>query len=232
MDNNKNIKKKFFDMTGGGIVVYIVAGRGSGKSTLIAGDKKLGLKGLLTNEYFFQYDFDIIFLIHEAYDKDYKYWNLNLNEDHIIEDCDFDNINAVYQYCKEQYKLDNETKSLIIFEDCLHKLQSMKYKRNENVLDEMVANSRGYNISILISTQSYKSVSTTFRNNIDYLISFDVRNNTEWNNLRKDFQPLSLNNKQWTELWKFIFKDKYDKMIFDVRAGKQIFYKNFNKLKL
>ena len=214
----------------GGKVIYVSAGRGSGKSGLIAGVKRLGIKGLLSDERFMRYRFDHIFLIHEAYSKDKEYHKLKLRNNHIIEDCSFEQIDAIYEWCKEAWEEDNNITTLIIFEDCLSKLQSFRKKTNNNILDEMVSNGRGYNISVLISSQMFKSVSTTLRSQIDFLICFDTRGNEEFERLRDAFKPRRIvSNKAWNIVWETVFQDRFDSMIMDVRAGEgHKIYRNFN----
>ena len=232
MKEQNLIPKKFFDFGGGGIVIFITAPRGSGKSTLVCGSQKLKKTGLLTNPNLLQFQFDYIFLIHKAYDKDFAYHALKLNENHILEDCDFDTIDSIYSWCKQQWNIDNSIHSLIILEDCLADLQSLKNKRNGNVLDEIVANSRGYNISLMISTQMYKSVSTTVRGGIDYLIAFDTRTRSERENIIDDFCFPRFDKHQFKDIWEFCTKEQFSPIVLDCRAGKQHIYKGFNKLKV
>lgn len=232
MSDNKIKDKRFFDLSSGGIVILLTAPRGSGKSVLVAGDRTIGLTGLLTDKRFFQYEFDYIFLIHQAYDKDIAYHQLKLDEDHVLEECSFENLDAIYSWCKERWNEDHEVRTMIILEDCLAKLQSLKNKKNDNTLDEIVANSRGYNCSLLISTQMYKSVSPAFRAGVDYLICFDPRTNQEKENLIEDFCFSRFSKKEFREIWDYCFKVRYDKMILDLRAGFKIVYKNFNKLSI
>jgi len=221
---------RFFDFNGGGRTFLVVKPRGTGKTTLICGDKEKNINGLLTSEKYFRYYFDNVIIFHTDYEKDKAtYQTLKLNPNHIIHDVNNDTIKTVWDWSKEQWRKDNNTKTLLIFDDCLSVIMGLKSKRNDNWLDHIMANSRGYNISVLCSTQYYKNASTTFRSNLDYFITGPVRNQSEYENIRNDYNIPLITNQQWDRMWYNNLKVKYDTLCFSLMETQPVIHKNFNE---
>lgn len=200
-------------------VFYISGKRNSGKTHFTI--QMLISKNLLKKH------FDEIYVINPTLQYDNKWKILDIPEENIFGDFSLDLLEEIDEKIQEDFKKDEKKKTLLILDDCLG---SADFKKNNqgNIFEKMIYIGRHYNLSMIILSQKFKGIASGIRSNIDYFISFDTYNDKEKSAIFEEFGIG--NKKQFYQLWKYIFTDKYDKMIIDTANG--YFYKNFNRLKI
>lgn len=144
----------------------VVAPRRSGKTTLIC-----NLLEQMAGR------FDEIYLIYPNYSESKEYGNLPLNPNRIFTKYKNDLIEQIYA---RQHKIIDKVypdfKILIIIDDGLSEEEFVKMPKN-HILNTIAVNGRHKGISLLLSSQTYIGLSTTIRNNCEYLILFRLLGN-------------------------------------------------------
>jgi len=200
-------------------VFYISGKRNSGKTYFTI--QMLINKKLLKNH------FDEIFVINPTLEYDNKWSILDIPDENIFGEFSLDLLEELDNHIQEEFKKDNEKKTLLILDDCLGS-NDFKKNNDNNIFNKMIYIGRHYNLSMIILSQKFKGISGGIRSNIDYFITFDTYNDKEKTAIFEEFGIG--NKKQFYQILKYVFTDKYDKMIIDTANG--YFYKNFNRLKI
>lgn len=200
-------------------VFYIAGKRNSGKSYFTL--------QLLINKHLLKGAFDEIIVINPTIKYDNKWSIINIPEENIYEEFSLELMEILDEYFQEEFQKDNKKNFLLILDDCLGS-KDFKKMNDDSIFNKMIYIGRHYNLNMIILSQKFKGISSGIRSNIDYFISFDTYNDKEKTAIFEEFGIG--NKKQFYEIWKNIFKEKYDKMIIDTANGH--FYRNYNKLKI
>jgi len=149
-----------------------------------SGDGKSGFLGnLLLRDEFYKNDFigDNIFIFSGSVNGDKKLntmiTELDIPETNVFAGYSEEELDAVYEHLQEQFnnnvdeKVTDKTQlnSLIIMDDLAYN-STFKDSGKNNMVRKVYMNGRKYNISIIILSQKYTSVSTSVRENITGLI--------------------------------------------------------------
>jgi hypothetical protein len=149
-----------------------------------SGDGKSGFLGnLLLRDEFYKKDFlgDNIFIFSGSVNGDKKLntmiTELDIPETNVFSGYSEEELDAVYEHLQEQFnenvdeKITDKTQlnSLIIMDDLAYN-NSFKDSGKNDMVRKVYMNGRKYNISIIILSQKYTSVSTSVRENITGLI--------------------------------------------------------------
>jgi hypothetical protein len=149
-----------------------------------SGDGKSGFLGnLLLREEFYKNDFtgDNIFIFSGSVNGDKKLntmiTELDIPDTNVFSGYDENELDAVYEHLQEQFNdnVDNkvtdktELNSLIILDDLAYN-STFKDSGKNDMIRKVYMNGRKYNISIIILSQKYTSVSTSVRENLTGLI--------------------------------------------------------------
>ena len=134
---------------------------------------------------------------------------------------DLDNLPALIQAIIEDQekakKEGDEPDTLIILDDLLDKLRDI-------TLSRLAALHRHYKISLILTTQNYKSISPIIRNCTSYWIIFKNHLNKEVKKLEEDFNMFP----NFLQLYEACTKQRYSFMF--ISMDKLKVYRNFNTL--
>lgn len=190
----------------------------SGKSVLIV--------NLLLNINFYKDMFDEIYFISPTVYIDHTLKAI-AEDDEIIkihEDEDLDKIDVILKdIIDEQKKLKMKDKEcphiLVVLDDMI------SYFKNNTVLDKLPTVSRHYNLSFILSSQSYIGVPTKLRKNTAGYVIFKLYNNAD---LKAFYDDIGSQFKDFMEYYHEATEEKYNFLYANHREMK--LYHNFTKL--
>lgn len=198
----------------------LIAPTKSGKSVLIV--------NLLLNINFYKDIFDEIYFISPTVFIDPTLRAI-AEDDEIIkihEDEDLDKIDIILKDIIEKQKKEKMKSEshdaphiLVVLDDML------SYFKNNTLLDKAPAFSRHYNITFIISTQSYVGTPTKLRKNTASYILFKLYNNAD---LKQYYDEIGSQFKDFMEHYHEATEDKYNFLYVNQREMK--LYHNFTKL--
>lgn len=196
----------------------LVAPTKSGKSVVIT--------NLLLNINFYKDCFDEIYFISPTVFLDHTLKAI-ATDDEIIkihEEDDLDKIDIILKdIIEEQRKIKMKEKDaphiLIVLDDMI------SYFKNNTLLDKAPAFSRHYNISFIISTQSFVGSPTKLRRNTASYLIFKLYNNSD---LKSYYEEVGSQFKDFYENYNEATEDKYNFLYVNQRDMK--LYHNFTKL--
>ena len=143
------------------------------------------LLDMLEEEYkgFFEY----IFLICPTfeYNKTYRCWKYEKDEDYMVIPCDQDHVEYWLEYVTKNYK---GTNSLIILDDCA---SGKSVKNRTGVLVKLAYSARHYGFSTIVITQQLTSIAKAYRENISKLVTFYNPNKKDMQEMFNDFLDIS-----------------------------------------
>ena len=196
----------------------LIAPTKSGKSVLIV--------NLLLNINFYKDVFDEIYFISPTVYIDHTLKAI-AEDDEIIkihEEEDLDKIDVILKdIIEDQRKAKMKDKDaphiLIVLDDMI------SYFKNNTLLDRAPAFSRHFNISFIISTQSFVGTPTKLRKNTASYIIFKLYNNAD---LKQFYDEIGSQFKDFMEYYNEATEDKYNFLYVNQRDMK--IYHNFTKL--
>lgn len=196
----------------------LIAPTKSGKSVLIV--------NLLLNINFYKDVYDEIYFISPTVFIDHTLKSIAEDEEiiKIHEDEDLDKIDIILKDIIEKQKKikmkDNDCPHILIVLDDM-----ISYFKNNTLLDKTPAISRHFNISFIISTQSYVGTPTKLRKNTASYVIFKLYNN---NDLKSFYDEVGSQFKDFMENYDIATNDKYNFLYVNHRDMK--LYHNFTKL--
>ncbi len=125
---------------------------------------------------------------------------------------------------------ENDTHTLLILDDVSVLL------KDKNVMKPLInlANNRRHkNLSIIFTTQVYNLAPVPLRKNLDLLFIFKMKTRQEQESIIKDYFTLS--REKVLQLFKFIYRERYDFMILDFTQRKKpefTYFRNFNEIEI
>lgn len=140
--------------------------------------------------------------------------------DSTIETIVEEQVKEVKANSQKQKKHQTDQNILIILDDCLGAFRS-----RGGYLNSFLSRYRHYKISLIITTQSFKMISTIQRYNSGFYILFRTFNNKEKENV---IEELSGTFPNFSEMYAEATKDKYNFLYADLEKGK--LFHNFQKL--
>lgn len=196
----------------------LIAPTRSGKSVLIV--------NLLLNINFYKDVFDEIYFISPTVYIDHTLKAI-AEDDEIIkihEEEDLDKIDVILKDIIDDQKKakmkDKEAPHILLILDDM-----ISYFKNNTLLDKTPAMSRHFNISFIISTQSFVGVPTKLRRNTAAYIIFKLYNNAD---LKQFYDEIGSQFKDFMEYYHEATEDKYNFLFCNQRDMK--LYHNFTKL--
>jgi len=201
-------------------VYYVVGSCGSGKSMLMESIMQKQLKRA----------FHDVFLFcprssRGGYSKSYSKL---MNPAKVFEELTLDNLQKVKDSTDEANGDKNEDPhfTCLIIDDCASDLRN---KHTQKLLLKMIQNHRHHRLTIFIVAQNYQSLHKTLRDTCTCLIQFrtgSIKERTAINNeVLCDYSP-----SECDEIMHYIFKDKYEFMLYN-RRQRQV-SKSFNPLNI
>ena len=216
--------------------LMITAPKGSGKSTLInrliAGVPKRKDKDAIP--YYKRY-FDRVHVFSPSWRLDgTKTKRLNIPDDQIYDD------EKEYALIIEQILLEQEIQVVEEGKDKSHKVLlvftdlagSNCFKFAHGIFVRLAFNLRHYNVSIIIDSQKYRSINTSFRTNMSSHIFFQVHNAKELEAIREE-QSNGLSKDEFNELYQYCTARPYSFLYINYQKplGER-FHRMFNPLRL
>ena len=178
---------------------YIVGKRNSGKSYL--------LMQLLLSKDGFKDKFDRIYLINPTYQYDLKYQTIKFTQ--VYEN--FTN-ELIEELIKEFEKNEEDERILLILDDCVCE-DNFKKNQSDTPLNRLAVNGRHWGVSLVILSQKYNAISSYIRSQLDYIVLFETKNQTELKTLYEEFGFGSF--KSYMKFLHKVYTDKHDIMIID-----------------
>jgi hypothetical protein len=223
IEEPKKQKDRMFNFSSGGLRFLVYGPSGSGKSFFSA-------KKMFHSEYLLGNHFSKIIMISPTYDGDDSWLAARLIDNNIFQEVSTDLLEEVYEYLIEYHEKYPEKHTCIIMDDCIKELTDIGKKKKNNIFNEIIANSRKFNISLYIVIQSIRVMNTIFRENIDYFIGFRPKNQKAKNTLYEEFGSMS--RKKWDELIDKIFppQTKYNNLMIELDS--YTMYKNLREIEI
>lgn len=226
-------KKNFFMVISGGV--------GSGKSTLWKrlthdrGQKIKNKEGHHPRFYWKVFDKVFLFSCSKA-----TLPKISLPDEQIYPDYDAEILQEILEDLKEEGENPN---SLFIFDDCIRSIMK-KNTNNAGVLHKLILNRRhathsqenekASGNSIMLITQKFNLLPTSYRASLSHLIIFHTNNLQELKTIWEEYgQALRWNDfrKLLGEMWGNP-KEKNFIMLDATKPAKDMFYKNFDKVEI
>lgn len=138
---------------------------------LIVGARRSGKSFMLLNQLLPMYkeQFDLIYIVTPSRDFD----NFDLNPmSGIFDTYSTELLQVLFRQQEEMFEEDNSLKSLVILDDCIS-ADNFKSLKEANIINLIATRGRHVGISLIITTQNYKSVSPSLRINSDVVIWFE-----------------------------------------------------------
>ena len=200
--------------------LMIIGKRRSGKSNLIMSmlsSPKL-LKGYYNNIYLItpsETDDSLKPLIKELIKTKHFYNELNEeNIKHIIDDVIIENSN----YNRKKNK--RIIQHLLILDDCVCDLST----KRKTYLDKLIFNNRHINLSLIITSQTFRSVPSKIRKNMDLIYIFQNENEMEKNSIFDEYNIPD-------EVYNTVFNDEDDHPFLAINIIKKpIFFRKFDRI--
>ena len=150
--------------------------------------------------------FEYIFLICPTfeYNKTYRQWKYENDEDFIVIPCDQDHVEHWLQYVVKNYK---GTNSLIILDDCASG-KSVKNRTGE--LIKLAYSARHYGLSTIVITQQLTSIAKPYRENISKLVTFYNPNKKDMQEMFDDYLDVSKEERE--KIGKTLKEKKYSRL--------------------
>jgi Cdc6-like AAA superfamily ATPase len=204
---------------------YIVGGRGSGKTSLLLNVLKHHLKG----------HFDTITLISKTYKndiqtkKDLRRLVEELEEDGrvhqtLTEDLATDIIEEIEAFNEgfDRKKNKRAPRHLVIMDD---QLSELPRGRMRSRINDLVVNGRHLNTSLIVLTQKYRSLPTTWRSNMQLLSFYSAANKKEVDSLIED---LNVDPDELRAKYEFATKGPKHFLHLNSFGSKPLMFKNFD----
>jgi len=211
-----------------------------GSIMVLSGKKRTGKTSLwlsmLSSTKLFKGYFGNIFMIspskeektqslRQELEKDGKYYD-TLNEANIASVCDYIKAEQAKQKMTEK-KLKKKLPpiyNLLILDDVVADLpRSFK----KNIITSLFLNHRHFNLSILVITQSYKSIAPTLRKQADLLYLFPMTNLKEKEAIQEDWDVPD-------EIFDLAFKDESDHPFLTINlvGSTPVFFRKFDRINI
>lgn len=188
---------------------YIVGKRNSGKSHL--------LLQLLISKDGFKDKFDHVYLINPTYKYDEKYHVIKFTE--VYDSFSNELVDELIVKFEEK---DPEENVLLILDDCVCE-DNFKKNQSDTPLNRLAVNGRHLGVSMIILSQKYNAISSYIRSQLDYILLFETKNQTEIRTLYEEFGEGS--SKEFLDYLTKVFTKRHDVFIIDNIKG--AYYKNF-----
>lgn len=195
----------------------------SGKSNLILS---------LIKEKRFYWDYFKVFIFSKSYYNDPIFDNISILRKYTCDDLSERKIQKILdhqQYLREKYeeegKLDKLPNLLIIIDDCAG---DNKLSNRTSIINKLMFRGRHANMSILITTQSYKMLSKNIRTNFSDLIFYGADNDKELRAIAEENSG-GLTVKKFENLFKKATEERFNFLYISRKhKGKLRFRKNFD----
>lgn len=200
------------------IRIGVFGNSGKGKTHLVCqmmkDERLLGMK------------YDEIFLINPSYDMEEpgKLWN-SMYLDYVYKDFNQELVEQINEYVKNKFLKDREYKALLVLDDCVSNEKFDSARRD--ALKTVFTNARKYALSVIVISQRLSLVPQTLHSQFNYIILFKTGYGKE---LKTVSESYACAPKEWEQLLKYIYKNDYDFLFIDI--DKEIYYRNFNRLKI
>lgn len=125
---------------------------------------------------------------------------------------------------------ENDTHTLLVLDDVSVLLKSADVMLP---LVNLANNRRHKNLSIIFTTQVYNLAPVPLRKNLDLLFIFKMKTRQEQESIIKDY--FTLPRSKVLELFKFIYRERFDFMILDFTQRKKpefAYFRNFNEIQM
>jgi hypothetical protein len=223
-DSNVTKKKNIFDLP---MRLLIISKSGDGKSSYLG--------NLLLRKEFYRDDFlpENIFIFTGSKHGDKKLKTiideLDIEDSNVVDGYDEDYLEMVYEMLVENYneKIEDKVKdkkelnSLIIFDDLAFN-SSFKDKGKVDMIRKLFMNGRKYNISVIIISQKYSSVSTSIRENATGLI-IGKSSNKQVELIEADHNYLKSGKKDFIKIFREATDQPYSKFIINFSNHPEIY---------
>lgn len=212
MDEDNNVKKKIHDhLLKPPFLLILCAPVRSGKSNMIM--------NLIYNDRFYKGIFDHIVYISPTVDNDKTLSFLREDDDIVKISQNLEDGKAIIDaLIKLQTDDDNKESMLVVFDDMLGNLKAKDF-------GNFCSRYRHYRISMIITTQNFRSLPPTCRNNATGYVIFKTNNGKEYSKIHEE---LSGSFKRFDSLYNQATKKKYNFLYLDLESIKA--YHNFDKL--
>ena len=213
--------------------LLLVAAKGSGKSSLIL-RLLMGIpkrKDKLSQP-FYRGHFDKIHIFSPTWSMDDKCKKVHIPEDQIHQDEeDYESIIEEIMLDQEMAKEEDgeQDKVLLIFTDLAG---SKTFARSHGIYNKLAFNQRHYNISMIVDTQKYRSINTTFRSNFTGVVVFGLQNLKEYQAISEEHSNL-LTPAEFRQLFKYTTDEPFSFLFINYQKPiGQRFHRKFNQLTL
>lgn len=181
---------------------------------------------LLMNDNFYKKSFEKIYYFSPSVMID-KTLKAIAHDDDIVKICEDEDLDKADDLLKLIVQGQKELKEkgqdmpqiLIVYDDML------QYLKTSSFIGSLYTKSRHFGISVLITSQNYKSIPLKARNNSQMVLVFKLYNESEIDKIEDE---IGCNFPNWLDNYKVATKDRYNFLYCDLRGMK--LYHNFTDL--
>ena len=170
----------------------LLAPRKSGKTNLLVDS--------LLDHNKYKGKFDKIYVWSQTYHLDPKWRRLDLDPECVFTTWDENRCKEIVAETSEAVQEDPSLQVLFIWDDMID--AKIMRKNDMGCIESIAVRGRHSNISVIIISQMFKSLSTPIRNNMTNLVVFRIRNNNELKKMSEENQE-SLSTDQFQQIYDF-----------------------------
>lgn len=199
----------------------VVAPRRSGKTNMVV--------DLLLDKNKFRGVFDDAYIWSQTFKLDAKWKRIKIDEEHVFTTWNEAECREIMDEVEEEVEENPKHHTLFIFDDMID--AKIMNTHRLGAIESCAVRGRHSNISVIIISQQYMSLSTPIRNNITNLIVFRIRNSDELRKITRENQE-GLSIDEFFKIYDFATNDPFNFLHVNNQEShpKLRFRKNWNTL--